>query len=38
MIELFGISWHNGVFDIVHDSKSHEIVVPHDVIRNHEKA
>lgn len=38
MIKLLGITRHYRILDIVDNSQSHKVIVPHHVVRDHEKA
>lgn len=38
MVEFFGISWNNRVFEVSDDAQTDEVVVPNHVIRDHEEA
>lgn len=38
VVEFFGISWNNRVFEVSDDAQTDEVVVPNHVIRDHEEA
>ena len=37
MVEFFRITWDDGVFEVSYDTQTDEIVVPNDVIGDHEE-
>ena len=37
MVEFFRITWDEGVFEVSYDTQTDEIVVPNDVIGDHEE-
>lgn len=37
MIEFFGVSWNDGIFEVRDDAQADEVIVPNHIIRNHEE-